>query len=187
MSERSADDVISFERTPDGPACLADGPGTSVSAVIDASPGEVWPVITDIGTPIEFSDELQGAEWSEGAQPGPDATFVGHNRNPAMGDWTTTNFVTEFEPHLAFAWSVSSVDDPAARWRYDLTEVEGGTRLDFAVVLGPGPSGLTTAIESMPDKEERIIRRRIGDLRDNMQRTVDGIKRIVEATGSSGT
>lgn len=186
MTEQSDDDTLTLETTPSGSIRLSDGPGTSVSTVISASPGEVWPVITDVGTPVEFSDELQGAEWSEGHVAGPDATFVGHNRNPAVGDWSTTSYVTQFEPHLAFAWSVESVDDPVARWRYDLTEVDGGTRLEFSVILGPGSSGLTAAIESKPDREEQIIRHRVGDLRANMQRTVDGVKSIVENTDGSG-
>ncbi len=36
--------------------------------------------------------------------------------------------------------------------------------------------GLTAAIEARPDKEERIVDRRLGEWRRNMQATVDGIK-----------
>jgi hypothetical protein len=32
----------------------------------------------------------------------------------------------------------------------------------------------------MPDKEERIVLRRIREFRPNMQRTVDGIKQLAE-------
>ena len=49
------------------------------------------------------------------------------------------------------------------------------------VALGPGPSGTTMAIDSMPDKESRIISRRIEGQFANMQRTVEGVKRIVDA------
>ncbi len=50
--------------------------------------------------------------------------------------------------------------------------------------MGPGPSGLTPAIEAQPDKEERIVARRLDEWRTNMQATVDGIKSIAE--GPSG-
>ena len=43
------------------------------------------------------------------------------------------------------------------------------------------PTGLTMAIERMPDKEERIIGRRIHQHRDNMAATIEGIKRLAEA------
>ena len=47
--------------------------------------------------------------------------------------------------------------------------------------LGPAPSGLTPAIEAMPDKEERIIARRLAEHRANMEATVNGIKSVAEA------
>ncbi len=46
--------------------------------------------------------------------------------------------------------------------------------------MGPGSSGTATAIERMPDKEERIVLRRIAEMRPNMQRTVDGIRQLAE-------
>ena len=48
--------------------------------------------------------------------------------------------------------------------------------------MGPAPSGLNIAIEARPDKEERIVARRLEEHRANMQTTVDGIKRLAEAT-----
>ena len=46
--------------------------------------------------------------------------------------------------------------------------------------MGPGSSGTSTAIERMPDKEERIVLRRIREMRLNMQQTVDGIRHLAE-------
>jgi len=48
--------------------------------------------------------------------------------------------------------------------------------------MGPGPSGISVAIEAMPDKEPRILQRRILEHHVNMMRTVEGIKTIAEAT-----
>jgi hypothetical protein len=48
--------------------------------------------------------------------------------------------------------------------------------------MGPGPSGLTAAIERMPDKEERIIERRLQQHGENMTATIEGIKRLAEAS-----
>jgi hypothetical protein len=46
--------------------------------------------------------------------------------------------------------------------------------------MGPAPSGLTTAITAMPDKEERIIARRLQEYETNMRATVEGIKQLAE-------
>jgi hypothetical protein len=40
------------------------------------------------------------------------------------------------------------------------------------------------AIEAMPEKEDRIIHRRIGDLNANMKRTLEGIRQRVEQQGA---
>ena len=69
---------------------------------------------------------------------------------------------------------------PGARWRFDLEPTAGRTRLRFSYTIGPGRSGTTMAIEANPGKEARVLRRRLGEVRANMQRTVDGIKAIAE-------
>ncbi len=47
------------------------------------------------------------------------------------------------------------------------------------MTLGPGPSGLTAAIKSMPDKEASIIAKRQREQAANMRRTLEGIKKAV--------
>jgi hypothetical protein len=46
--------------------------------------------------------------------------------------------------------------------------------------LGTGPSGLTVAIEKMPDKEERIVAGRLVEFRAAMQANLDAIKELAE-------
>ena len=48
--------------------------------------------------------------------------------------------------------------------------------------MGPAPSGLNAAIDAMPDKEERIIARRLDEHRANMERTLAGIKEMAEGS-----
>ncbi len=54
------------------------------------------------------------------------------------------------------------------------------TRLRFSYVMGPGRSGTKRAVETHPDKEERVLRRRLGEVQANMERTVQGIKALAE-------
>ena len=48
--------------------------------------------------------------------------------------------------------------------------------------MGLGPSGLTPAIEAMPEREEEIVARRLGEWEANMTATIEGVKAIAEAS-----
>ncbi|MBR12922.1 MAG: cyclase [Acidimicrobiaceae bacterium] len=151
----------------------------TVEVDVDAPPSAVWPFVADIQLPARFSDEFQGAEWTSD-QRGVGATFLGRNRNDRMGDWEVTCHVVEYEEDRVFAWHPADVETPAAQWRFELVPLAGATRLRFAMVLGPGPSGLTAAIDAMPDKESKIIANRQNGQMANMRRCVEGIKALVE-------
>jgi hypothetical protein len=162
---------------------LSDCPTAEVSVVIAATPWAVWPLVSDIQVPARFSSEFQGAEWLDGA-PGPSlgARFKGRNYHPARGEWETTSTICEYQPERQFGWSVGSPEFPAARWRFILEpQAVGETRLTHWVQLGPGPSGISYVIESVPDKESRILRRRLAEHRANMQATIAGIKDLAES------
>jgi hypothetical protein len=161
---------------------LSDCPTAEVSVVVAAAPRAVWPLVADIGLPARFSSEFQGAEWLDGATtPALGARFRGRNYHPAAGEWETTSTICEYQPERALGWSVGSPEFPAARWRFVLEPAGDITRLTQWVQLGPGPSGVSYAIESMPDKESRILHRRLTEHRANMQATIAGIKALAES------
>jgi hypothetical protein len=159
----------------------ADGPVVAVDTVIDASADRVWVLVSDIALPARFSSELQEARWVDASTVrAAGARFVGRSRHPAAGEWETTCVVTVYEPGCSFAWAVGDPDYPSATWRFDIEQLAAGVRLRLSARLGPAPSGLTPAILAMPDKEERIVARRLEEHRANMQATVDGVKVLVE-------
>jgi len=47
-------------------------------------------------------------------------------------------------------------------------------------VMGPGPSGLTAAIDGRPELEERIVARRLAEHEQNMRATLEGIRALAE-------
>jgi hypothetical protein len=153
----------------------ADGPSVEVETFIDASPGAVWALVSDVTIPVQFSTELEEVTWLD------DTRFTGRSRHPAIGEWSTTCTVVACDPESLFAWVVGDPENPSAHWRFSL-EAEGNvTRLRQWMRMGPAASGLNIAIEAMPDKEERIIARRLDEHRANMQLTVDGIKSLAES------
>ncbi len=166
----------------------ADGPVAAAAVVVSADIGTVWDLVTDINLPAGYSSEFRGATWlDDGPRLG--ARFRGRNRHEAIGEWETTSFITSYEPPRRFGWDVGDPDHPAASWRFELEQHAGQTQVRYQARLGPAPSGLTVAITAMPDKEERIIARRLAELEANMTATLGGIKELAEARarGNAGT
>jgi hypothetical protein len=161
-----------------GPVRLADGPGVVVERDIAAHPRAVWELISDIAVPVAFSDELVAVRWDDdeteaGARLG--RRFVGTNHHDRRGAWDVPCWVDVCEPKRAFGWCTSDPDNPGARWRFELEPRDGGTRLRFRMALGPGPSGLTEVVASMPDQEARLVARRLDEHEQNMRRVLDGV------------
>ena len=159
----------------------ADGPTAETDVFVAAPPGHVWPLVAEIMTPARVGTELQEATWLDAdAAPCLGARFMGRNYHPARGEWETTSTIVDFVPDRRFGWAVGDPDQPSARWRLELAPEGDGTRLRYWAQMGPGPSGMTTVIERMPDKEEAIIARRLQEWEKNMAATINGIKRMAE-------
>jgi nitroreductase len=171
---------VTSEVGPSDELRFADGPGVTVEADIDASAAVVWSLVSDLTVTTRFSDEALGAEWLDDRR-GVGAVFEGRNQHPAVGEWRLPCFVDTYDPGRAFGWRTSDPDNPGARWRFELEPSAGRTRLRYSFVIGPGPSGQTAAIAAYPDKEARVLRRRLEELQSNMNRTIDGIKQLAEA------
>jgi hypothetical protein len=174
----------------DGELRYADGPSTEAEVLIDAPPDVVWAYVTDIELPARFSTEFLGAEWvaEDGAteEPGLGRRFLGRNRHPAIGEWETTAVVVEYDRERTFGWVIGDPDHPSASWRFTLTPEGSSTRLSQWMRVGPAPSGINLAIDAMPHKEAAILRRRMAELRSNMETTVQGVKALAEGAAGDG-
>ena len=165
----------------------ADCPTVEVSIDIAAPPSVVWELVSDIGLPARFSTEVTGAEWVDGVDgPALGARFVGHSAHDAIGAWTTTCVVTGYEVGRLFEWSVIGTDDDVSSiWRYTIDDLDDGTVwLRSWFQMGPGRSGLNIAIDRMPEKEERIVERRLREHQVNMNAVLAGIKEAAESSGA---
>ena len=169
-----------FESGPSDPAVFADGHGAVAEVDVKARASELWPIVTDISFGASASEEFLGAEWADEG-PALGARFIGRNQHPAIGEWEVECFVDVFEPERRFGWGTSDPDHPGARWRFDLEPIAGATRLRYSMTIGPGPSGLTPAMAAMPEKETRILQRRVGEHLPNMRKVVEAMKRSAEA------
>ena len=161
-----------------------DCPTATASIVVHASAATVWEIISDIESPTRFSTEVKSVEWVEPGttEPTIDAHFVGHSAHEAIGEWETTCKVTDLRPEHVFEWSVVGADDTVSSiWRFTITDRGDGVELEQGFQMGPGRSGLNIAIDRMPDKEDRIVERRLAEHQANMERTLAGIKAVAES------
>jgi hypothetical protein len=150
-----------------------------VDVLVAAPIDQVWRLVSDIDLPAQFSSEFLGASWIDDA-PAVGARFAGRNHHEAIGDWETISFVARWDPPHSFGWAVTDLEEPSASWWFELDEEAGGTRLRQGVRMGPAPSGLTTAITARPDREEKIVARRLAEHGRNMAATLEGIKSLAE-------
>jgi len=103
----------------------------AVSIQIDASPLQVWQLVSDITNTGRFSPETFEAEWLDGATgPAVGVRFRGHVRRNGKGPtyWSVCRIVAS-EPGREFAFVVGVGDTPVNTWRYVFEAMDGGTRV----------------------------------------------------------
>ncbi|GAB2474731.1 SRPBCC family protein [Jatrophihabitans fulvus] len=160
----------------------ADRPTVEVALEVAAPPEAVWPLISDIGLPVDASDELVAVRWSDGDGPAAlGRTFVGSNRNDVFGEWETSATVVVCDPPREFGWDVGDLDEPNSRWRFRVEPTATGCTVAQWAQLGYGPSGMHIAITRYPEKEEAIVASRLKQWRRAMERTLATVKDRAES------
>ncbi|PPS77013.1 MULTISPECIES: SRPBCC family protein [Streptomyces] len=167
-------------------ALYADKPTVEVPIWIAAPPERVWELVSDIELMPRMSDELHSVEWLDGAtEPALGARWVGSSKHEAFGEWSTTSTVVEYEPLRVFAWAVEDPDNPSAIWRFSLEPQDDGTLLREWMQMGPARSGLSFAIDRMPEKEQKIVFVRMREFETNIGITLEAIKKMAEDPGKA--
>lgn len=101
----------------------------SVTVHMQASPEQVWELVSDVTRIGEYSPETFEAEWLDGATgPAVGAKFRGHVKRNGRGPtyWSPCTVITA-DPGREFAFGVGSADRPLNTWRYVLKPIDGGT------------------------------------------------------------
>ena len=159
----------------------ADCPAVAAEIHIDAPPERVWPMVTDIFLMPELSSELQEVAWLDGVTvPAVGCRFTGRNANEYRGTWETVSTVVECDPPRRFTWAVGDPGHPMATWRFTLRPDGTGTVLEQWARMGPARSGLSIAIDAMPDKEQKIVFVRLREWEAAMQHNLAVIKERAE-------
>lgn len=159
----------------------ADKPTVAVSTHIDAAPDAVWELVSDIHLMPRLSSELQEVAWLDGAtEPAIGHRFAGRNRHRAIGEWKSVSTVVEADAPNRFAWAIGDPEFPSSIWRFSIRDEDRGCTLEQWVQLGPGPSGLSSVIDAMPDKEQSIVFMRLREFEAAIQSNLAAIKDLAE-------
>lgn len=168
-------------------ARYADTPTLEVDVFVAAPPERVWEIVSDIHLMPELSGELCSVEWLDGATgPAVGNRFLGRNKHDALGEWQTTSYIVECAKPEVFAWAVTDVANPSSVWRFTLRPEHGGTRLTQWTQMGPARSGLSAAIDRMPEKEQKIVFVRLRELEASMTATLAALKARAEGADLAG-
>lgn len=141
-----------------------------------------WRYVTDITVPARCSAELQSVEWLDGSdRVAVGARFRGSNKNDAIGEWQTVSEVVEVEDQRRWVWNVLGQDGPIASWGFEVEPASDGVVIRQWGRMGPGRSGLNAGIAAQPDKEARIVARRLAEWQRNMAANLEWIRAQAEA------
>jgi len=159
-----------------------DQPTIEVTQRVRCDVATLWKHVTDITLPARCSTELETVEWLNGSdhvEVG--ARFRGRSKHDAFGDWETVCEVVEVEDQHRWVWNVIGLDGIGATWGFEVESTSDGALVRQWGRMGPGPSGLTPAIVAQPDKEARIVARRLSEWQQNMQANLEWIRSQVES------
>lgn len=159
-----------------------DRPTTEAERHLPFDSTLVWDVMVDITFPTRFSSELHTVTWTSGDCVAEGNTFEGHNRNDAtFGEWKTECTIIEVDPGRRWVWNVGIAGTHFTTWGFEVDPTSTGCVARQWVRLGPDPSGINFLIAQMPDKESRIISKRLKDLNASMAANLEGIENLLNS------
>jgi hypothetical protein len=159
-----------------------DQPTVEVTQRVRCDVATAWKLVTDINLPARCSSELQAVEWLDGANAVEvGARFRGRNTHEAFGDWATVCEVVEVEDERRWVYNVTGPEGVSATWGFEVEPASDGVLVRQWARMGPGPSGLTPAIVAQPQKEARIVSRRLSEWQKNMAANLELIRSQAES------
>ena len=151
---------------------------TERSILIHASTDAIYRLVADPIRMADWSPECVRCRWvGETTRPDVGARFRGTSRN-GWHRWTTTSTIAEMRDGELFAWEVTYIGQPVARWEYRLEPTGDAVKLTETVHDRRGRllHAVSPLITGAPDRNQRNA--------DTMESTLQAIKAAAEADSS---
>lgn len=148
----------------------------SDSIYVEASPAQVWDLVTDIKRTGEWSPICKECWWKEPATGVEEGAWF-HGRNEANGKtWETQSLVVAAQKPKEFTWMVAG---KAVRWSYTLAPEGSGTRLTESWSIPEDGFPLLEKFFGENMESELAVRRDAA--LSGIPETLAAIKRVAEA------
>ncbi|MDQ1476810.1 MAG: hypothetical protein QOE62_2039 [Actinomycetota bacterium] len=148
---------------------------------IDASPEELYDLVSDVRRMGEWSPECQRCIWLDGATgPAVGARFKGSNAH-GKARWSTKTKVVVADPGREFAFVTGHLRRDMTKWSYRFEPTANGTTVTESFEM----------LANMPwyfalgDRFLMGVKDRRADLEENMAETLQRLKSASERRGAS--
>jgi uncharacterized protein YndB with AHSA1/START domain len=152
----------------------AEGIEGQATIQIQASPGKVYAMLSDVTRMGQWSPECVKAEWVGGATgPAVGARFKGHNKLNWLVRWSSTPTVKVADPGKEFTFETGKPGKEQTRWTYRFAPKGGGTELTESF------EALTySAFQKLTANPEKRTEKLVTDI----QQTLERIKQAAEGS-----
>jgi Polyketide cyclase / dehydrase and lipid transport len=149
----------------------------SVSRYIEATPDDLYAIVSDVTRQPETSPEIVKCTWLDGATgPAVGARFRAINHAGRLPDWPNKPVVTAADPGREFAFARTEAFAGTVEWRYTFEAEGSGTRIteSYTVTRNITIVGwfIIDTLYGLKDRQS--------DLRDGMTATLERLAAIVE-------
>ncbi|MCE7082338.1 SRPBCC family protein [Streptomyces sp. ST2-7A] len=169
------------DRTGTTPGVVVDHRPEEVSIRIDASPEQVWDLISDVTRMGEWSPECRRCYW-RGGKRGVGARFIGVNRRGWVV-WVTSNRVEKSERGRSFAFRTTT---NGVRWGYRMVPDGEGTLVTEVWDVSGQNTGQRKRTESFANMLLGSQESHLQELRDGMRQTLQRVKAAAEKSAAVG-
>ena len=140
---------------------------------IEATPQDVYALISDVVRTGEWSPQCRAVEWKTDER-GVGARFLGHNSKPGR-DWTTESQIRSAQQDEEFSWAVVPA---GVVWGYRLAPLAGGTRLTHFTEFSTDAEQFFQA--KYGDESAEVMRSRLVDASEGIPQTLQRVKELLE-------
>ncbi|MBA9003147.1 MULTISPECIES: SRPBCC family protein [Thermomonospora] len=166
----------------------------SADIVVNATPEQVYAVVSDLPRSGEWSPECRGGEWVSGEPATVGAVFRGRNVRSedvvawaplVRGTWYTEARVVAAEPGRTFRWMMLSHAgaDQESIWGFDMAPAEGGCRLTHHFRMGKATVGIRKIVKDLDEPQRKqFIVDWTAKLEGDLAETLRAIKKVIEGS-----
>ncbi|TDC84228.1 SRPBCC family protein [Micromonospora sp. KC606] len=159
---------------------------------VNADPGQVYAVVSDLTRSSEWSPECRGGEWISGEPAAVGAVFRGENLRSedvvgwaplVRGTWYTEARIIAAEPGRTFQWAMltHAGENQSSVWGFDLEPAARGCVLVHHFRMERPTEGIYKIVADLDeDERERFIREWSEKLAQDIAWTLGRIKSVIE-------